>query len=142
MKEQEIILMIAGPFILMGVIFALVPIIMNKRRKKKAMQCNCETTATVVEYICYRGDGHTTFAPVYSYWANNKEYRKNSTYSCSRRKFSVGDKVVLRYNSDNPDIFFVEEEQYIIKFLSVIFGIISAVLIFVGMAIGIGTIIS
>lgn len=142
MTDQEMILMIAGPFILMGVIFALVPIIMNKSRKKKAMQCDRETTATVVEYMRYRGDGNTTFAPVYSYWVNDKEYRKTSTYSSSRRKFSVGDKVALRYCSDNPDIIFVKEEQYIIKFMSVIFGLISAVMIIVGSGIAIGTIIS
>ncbi len=135
-------LIIAGPFLIIGVIFALVPIIMNKSRKKKALKCDRETIATVAEYICYRGDTNYTYAPVYSYWANGKEYRKTSTYSFSRRKFSVGDKVSLRYNSENPNIIFVEEEQYIVKFLSVIFGIISAVMIIVGIAIGIGTITS
>lgn len=141
MTEQETILMLALPFILIGVIFAIVPIIMNKSRKKKAMKCDRETTATVVEYIRYRGDGHSTFAPVYSYWANDKEYQKTSTYSFSRRKHSVGDKVALRYNSENPEIIFVEEEQFVVKFVSVIFGIISAVMLIVGFGIGIGTII-
>lgn len=139
MTEKQIMLLIAGPFVLMGVIFALVPIIINKSRQKKAAKCDRETTATVVEYVCHRGDGHTTYAPVYSYWANDKEYRKTSIYSSSIQKFSVGDKVTLRYHSDNPDIIFVKEEQYIIKFLSVIFGIISAVMLLVGVGIGIGS---
>ena len=140
-EQQQVSLMIAGPFLLIGVIFALVPIIMNNSRKKKALKCDRETTATVADYVCYRDDTGYTYAPVYSYWVNDKEYKKTSSYSSSGRKFSVGDKVVLRYNSDNPDIIFVEEEQYIVKFMSVIFGIISAVMIIVGVAIGIGSII-
>ena len=125
----------------LGVVFAFVPIIMNKSRKKKAMKCDRETTATVVEYIRYQGDEHITYAPVYSYWADEKEYQKTSTYSFSGQKHSVGDKVTLRYNSENPDIIFVEEEQYVVKFISVIFGIISAVMLIVGFGIGIGTLI-
>ncbi|MDD6072533.1 MAG: DUF3592 domain-containing protein [Clostridiales bacterium] len=141
MTEQESLLVISLFFILIGVIFAVVPIIMNKSRKKKAMKCDRETTATVVEYMCYRDDTTYTYAPVYSYWVNDKEYKKTSSYSCSIQKHSVGDKVALRYNSENPEMIFVEEEQYIIKFVSVIFGIISAVMLIVGFGIGIGTII-
>ena len=85
MTEQQVGLMIAGFFILMGIIFALVPIIMNKSRKKKAAMCDRETTATVVEYMGYRDDTGYTYAPVYLYWANDKEYRKTSSYSSSRR---------------------------------------------------------
>ena len=138
MTEQQVGLMIAGFFILMGIIFALVPIIMNKSRKKKAAMCDRETTATVVEYMGYRDDTGYTYAPVYLYWANDKEYRKTSSYSSSRRKFSVGDKVVLRYNAKNPEMIFVKAEQYIVKFMSVIFGIISGVMLIVGLGIGIG----
>ena len=140
MTDQQTILIIAVPFILMGVIFALVPIIMNKSRKNKALKCDRETMATIVEYIRYHGDEHYTYAPVYSYWANDKEYQKTSTYSFSRRKHSVGDKVALRYNSENPDIIFVEEEQYVVKIVSVIFGIISVVMLIVGIGLGISAI--
>ena len=132
MTEQQTILMIAGIFLFIGAAFALVPIIMNKHRKKKAAQCDCETTATVAAYACYGGSSDCTYAPIYSYWVNEKEYKKTSKYSFSGQKFSVGDKVALRYNSSNPDIFFVDAEQFIIKFLSVIFGIISAVMILIG----------
>ena len=51
MTDQQTVLIIAVPFILMGVIFALVPIIMNKSRKKKALKCDRETMATIIEYI-------------------------------------------------------------------------------------------
>lgn len=139
MSNQQIMLLIGGFFLFMGVIFSLVPILMNKSRKKKALKCDRETTATVVEYVYYRSDTGHTYAPVYSYWANGKEYRKTSSYSSSMQKFSVGDQVVLRYNSENPDMIFVAGEQYIIKFLSVIFGIISAIMIIVGIAVGIGS---
>lgn len=56
-------------------------------------------------------------------------------------KFAIGDKVALGYNSANPDMIFVAEEQYMITIISVIFGIISAVMLIVGFAIGITTII-
>lgn len=49
--------------------------------------------------------------------------------------------MALRYNSENPEMIFVEEEQFVVKFVSVIFGIISAVMLIVGFGIGIGTII-
>ena len=100
--------------------------------------CDRETTATVVEYMGYRDETGYTYAPVYLYWANDKEYRKTSSYSSSRRKFSVGDKVVLRYNAKNPEMIFVEAEQHIVKFMSIIFGIISGVMLIVGLGIGIG----
>lgn len=138
----EPILWVSGIFVLVGAIFALVPIIMNKSRKKRAAESDRETKATVVMYKSYRGDGCTTYAPVYSYWVNGKEYRKTSIYSSSGQKFSIGDEVVLHYKSDNPKIVFVEEEQYIVKLISVIFGIISGVMIISGMVIGIIIMIS
>ncbi|MGN0483048.1 MAG: DUF3592 domain-containing protein [Lachnospiraceae bacterium] len=137
MKDQQVTLLIAGMFFLIGVIFALVPIILVKSRKKKALLCDCMTTATVVEYVCCHSDGSRTYAPVYSYWVNGTEYRKTSHYSSSGRKFAVGDSVVLRYNKENPTMVFVQEEQYIVKFLSVIFGLISVVMFVIGGVMGV-----
>ena len=46
--------------------------------------------------------------------------------------------MVLRYNAKNPEMIFVEAEQHIVKFMSIIFGIISGVMLIVGLGIGIG----
>ena len=40
----------------------------------------------------------------------------------------------------NPEMIFVEAEQYIVKFMSIIFGIISGVILIVGLGIGINRI--
>lgn len=136
MKDQQTTLLLAGMFLMIGAIFALVPIILRKSRKKKALQCDCTTMATVVDYVCYRSDNSRTYAPVYSYWVNGIEYRKTSHYSSSGRKHSVGDSVVLRYNKADPNMIFVQDEQFIVKFLSVIFGFISAIMIIVGVIVG------
>ena len=102
--------------------------------------CDQKTTATVIQYLCLKADSGHTYAPVYSYYVNGIEYQKTSVYSSTGRRFSVGDKVVLSYCSANPEIYYVEEEQSIIKFVSVILGIISAVMIIVSVCLAIGSI--
>ena len=141
MNEQQFFLMVMGTFLLLGVIFALVPIIMAKSRKKKASKCDRMTTATIVEYMCYHGDTTDTYAPVYSYFVDGTEYRKTSNNSSSIIKSEIGDKVALQYNSENPNMIYVEEEQHIEKFISIIFGIISAIMIIVSIAVGVSGLI-
>lgn len=137
MEEQIVFLMTGLIFLVVGVIFILVPFFMNKSRKKKAEKCNCTTTATVVEYICYRGDDCNTYAPVYAYWVNGTEYQKTSTCSFSRRKYAIGDKVELRYNGENPEMIYVESEQFIYKFVSVILYVVGIGMLIAGVIMGI-----
>ena len=119
MNNETIIL--SGIFFLMGLIFQAVPVILKYLRKRRSERCTSMTTATITGYVCRRDDSSTTYAPVYHYWANGQEYEKTSTCSSSRRKHNTGDKITLYYDSSNPKIIYVEEEQSVLNLISVIF---------------------
>lgn len=134
--EKELILLPAI-FLLIGLIFQMVPVCLKIFRKKRKERCTAVTTATITGYVCRRDDTSYTYAPVYRYWANGQEYEKVSATSSSRRKHQAGDKVVLAYDSTNPKVIYVEEEQEVIKVISLIFHILGTVFMGVGMIIAI-----
>ena len=91
--------------------------------------------ATITGYVCRRDDSSTTYAPVYHYWANGQEYEKTSTFSSSRRKHNTGDKITLYYDSSNPKIIYVEEEQSVLNLISVIFHLLGTVFMGIGVVV-------
>lgn len=137
MTDRMAFLIASLTFLFVGLVFILVPFFMVRYRKKKAEKCDGLTTATVVEYICYRGNDGNTYAPVYSYLVNGTEYRKTSFYSFSGRKHAIGDKLELRYNSEKPDMFYVEDEQFVVKLVSVILCVVGIGMIIAGIILGI-----
>ena len=133
MNNETIIL--SGIFFLMGLIFQAVPVILKYLRKRQSERCTSMTTATITGYVCRRDDSSTTYAPVYHYWANGQEYEKTSTFSSSRRKHNTGDKITLYYDSSNPKIIYVEEEQSVLNLISVIFNLLGTVFMGIGVVV-------
>lgn len=130
MNNESILL--AGIFFFMGLLFQAVPVILKYLRKRRAERCKAMTTATITGYVCRSDDTSMTYAPVYQYWANGQEYEKVSTYSSSRRKHNTGDKITLYYDSSNPKIIYVEEEQGVLKFIAAIFHLLGTVFMGIG----------
>lgn len=128
MKDE---LVIAGFFAIFAVIFALVPFIIYLLRRSRAEQCDCQTTATIIDYIRHYGQNNDTFAPVYCYFANGIQYQTESHYSFSKCRHQIGDKVLLYYQSTDPEKIYVEDEQYIVKFLTIVFVILAGVMFLV-----------
>ena len=135
-QEFEALIMISVVFLTVGIVFAIVPIFMISARKKRAQKCDRSTTAEVVEYVRYHGDSHYTYAPVYAYWANGAVYKTVSKNAFTGRRFSVGDKFTIFYNNENPKMIYVQAEQFIIKFITTIFFIISIAMLLVGIIVG------
>ena len=133
MNNETIIL--SGIFFLVGLIFQAVPVILKYLRKRRSERCTSMTTATITGYVCRRDDSSITYAPVYHYWANGQEYEKSSTYSSSRRKHNTGDKITLYYDSSNPKIIYVEEEQSVLKFIAFIFHLLGTVFMGIGVVV-------
>lgn len=52
---------------------------------------------------------------------------KKSQNSSLKRKYTIADKVSLRFNSQDPDMIYVVNKEYIIQFMSLIFAIFSVV---------------
>lgn len=99
---------------------------MIKIRKNQGTKCDCLTTETIINCVRQYGKTSDTYAPVYLYWVNDFAYKKSQNSSL-KHKYTIADKVSLRFNNQDPDMIYVVNKEYIIQFMSLIFAIFSVV---------------
>lgn len=119
-----------------GIVFLSVAIVLSHIRRRKIKLCLEKTMAKLTEYSIQRtrsASGHysTFYHPVYAYYVKGVKYYEMSSYGLRRMKQDVGRDVLLYYNSENPNMFFVEEDLRISKILSIIFGLLGLVFLII-----------
>lgn len=119
-------LLIPVIFLLASVIFLSVAIGMKVYDKNKKERCTERTQAEVVDIAESRNDdGRMLYAPVFSYTAGGQEYIKQRNSYTNPCDYSIGQKIILKYNPDNPQEFYAVGDSTS-DFLIYIFGGISA----------------
>lgn len=90
---------------------------------------NCPSTAdaTIIEFkkVPTRRAMYTYY-PVYSYTVDGVEHTIKSKTGKSSWKFHVGDIIQLKYNPNNPNIYYVpsDKTRYLISFGAIAIGVI------------------
>lgn len=113
-------------FAFLGIIFLTVALILVHVRRKKVKKCLEKTMAKLIEYRLVR-HGSTSqhysafYHAVYEYYVNGMKCSQMSRYGLRKLKQDVGKEVLLHYNAENPELFFVEEDMRISKILSTVF---------------------
>lgn len=136
--SKLILLIIPAIFAFVGLCFLAFSIIMTIIPKNQEKKCTEEVTAVVVDMNEMRsthksGKRHyttTTYAPVYRYEYNGEEYTKKSNLSSSNPKFSLGDKVKIMLDPNDPTNFYAPDDNTM-SVLSTIFLIVGGALMLV-----------
>ena len=96
-----------------------------------------ETVARIIDIDFRTRKGRNIYSPIVEYYGGgNKIEKKADISSNSRKKFSVGDEVTVKYNPEKPDEFAIKGKSFI---SNLIWGICALGL---GVAMGLGLLIS
>ena len=96
--------LLAGIIFIAGGIF----IYIHSEHLKKV--CTTSTQATIVDFKQEIDDesNNVSYFPIIEYEVNGKKYNKTHSTSDSMHKYSVGQKINILYNPDNPDEYYIE----------------------------------
>lgn len=136
--SKLILLIIPAIFAFVGLCFLAFGIVMTIIPKNQEKKCTEEVTAVVVDMDEIKSTHRTkkrhytttTYAPVYRYEYNGKEYTKKSNVSSSNPKFTEGDKVKIMLDPNDPTKFYVPDDNTM-SILSTIFLSIGGVFVLV-----------
>ena len=97
--------------LLVGVVFFAAGAWMTYTSIHRKGHCTEETMATIVDYEEHETTDHDTltvdvsFFPVYRYHVDGKEYESIGTVGSGRKKYDIGDEVLIVYNPADPKEF-------------------------------------
>lgn len=133
MQGSFVLNVIVVTFFVVGFVFLSVAVGLFVRQKQKKERCNVETMGTVVDVRSITSfttsDDVVTnmWHPVFEYYARGERIQKVSPYGSTKKKYRIGQKVQILYNSDRPEEFFVVG-QSTAELLIMIFSLIGLAL--------------
>ena len=114
MDKLEFVLFFSGIWCLVGLVFYLIGFFVKRSRENKRDRCTMTASGEVssIRKRLSHGSGHssTLYYPTVRYTAKGKEYEEERSYGASGCPFSVGDKVIVKYNPDDPSDFYLPED--------------------------------
>ncbi|MBR1822889.1 MAG: DUF3592 domain-containing protein [Ruminococcus sp.] len=102
------------PFLIFGAIFFCIGIKEVRETSNAKKICDLRVDGIVTEYdesvsTDEDGDERTTYAPVFSYEYNGVSYKHKGRYYSSDHDFSIGQKVDIYINADEPETVYIPE---------------------------------
>lgn len=131
-----IILLVAVLLLIMGVVFGGFSIGMKISAANKKNVCTQKTWGTVTDIIKSEIAGNIgeapmiTWNPIFTYEANGQKISKRSNYGGAQQDFYLNQRVTVYYNPENPNEYYVQEEQ--VSKIQTIFLIVSLALLLAG----------
>ncbi|MBR1454362.1 MAG: DUF3592 domain-containing protein [Lachnospiraceae bacterium] len=134
MNDRTVVLLVSSIFIIVGIILVIVTIIINRIADKKIARCTSKLNGEVVgNSVAHYGGGETLiYYPVIKVYMNGAYEERTPGYGQSPPKYKVGDKVVILYNPDNTDEWLIENDNGIIKLITIVMLLISILITIVG----------
>ena len=133
MDIQKKKILLFGIFVILGVIFLIMGINMEVKNNELKEVCTGEVQGIVSDFHVsgYYGtdeDGivdERLYYPIFEYEIDNKKYSKQSPTGKREERFELGESIVIMYNPDNPDEYYVPADVYAAKTggLNIGFGI-------------------
>lgn len=94
-------------FIVIGVIFAVIGVIIMLMTHGKKVRCTSVTNAKVVDIIRnVTKDYSTTFYPLLEYNIDGTKYVRKPSIGFSSPKHKIGEEIEIHYNASNPNEFY------------------------------------
>lgn len=100
-------------FIVIGVIFAVIGVIIMLTTHGKKVRCTSVTNAKVIDIIKnitkdYSSHKNNTkkFYPLLEYTINETKYVRKTSLGSSLPKYEIGEEIEIHYNASNPNEFY------------------------------------
>lgn len=122
-------------FLILGIVFLIVSLVVNISFQKKKEKCTQGVEATIVDMNKMErtetgNDApYISYFPVYEYEYEGKIYRKGSNVGNNKNSFEIGKKVQIYIDPENPEVIY--EDSSIPKLIVRIFGGIGIVFILI-----------
>ena len=96
-----------------GIIFVGLGIFLYTHAEHLKKVCIANTQATIVDFDQEIDDesNNISYFPIIEYEVNGKKYNRRHTTADTTRKYSVGQKVSILYNPENPDEYYFEGDK-------------------------------
>ena len=136
--EAQTPFIVAGIFILIGVLFQL----LHLKRKKSCTERADGVVTGYDEDINYDSEDNTrttAYSPICQYQAGMSTVTGSGMFSSKRRKYRAGQRVTISFDPNNVKKFYIAGEAPVSKFAAFML-LIGAVLLIVGIAAGLGII--
>jgi len=141
--EAQAPLIVAGVFIFVGVLSQLIYLRRKKRCTERAdgvvTGFDIKNEYSRDEAIEERSAASTQYSPICRYEAGTNTVTAKCIYYFGRRKYKEGQSVVVFYDPDNVERFYIKGAVHISKF-SVVMLVIGVGLVVVGIAVGLNII--
>lgn len=130
------VIMFSGIWGLVGSVFLIIGIAMQKNRKKKMINCTSKTYGKVTDLVrhqSYRSGGgySSTWHPVFEYNIGELKYIKESFYGSSQSKYAIGQDIEVYYNPKDYNEYYIAGES-LPKTLATIFTFVGVGVIMIG----------
>ena len=137
MSSAAAIYIFPGIFLLVGLVFVAASVGIGRSRAKKRERCTAQTVGKVADMrkVSHsESDGTTSYSwhAVYTYYVNGTHYERFSSFGTAKPKFQQEQSVVIFYDPEDPESYYVEEENW--GKLLKIFGVVGVLLILIGTA--------
>lgn len=97
-------------FLIVGIAFIVLSLILKKEIKRKVEECVCEVQADVVDFNIIRNRNESYWVPTYGYYFNGVWRKKKGKVGVQANKFRVGQSLKIYINPKNEDEIYVPEE--------------------------------
>ena len=128
------ILIFTGVWVLLGIIFLTIAIVMYFVQKKKTEVCTAKTIDTVTDVV-HRSAGNPRYSswhPVIQYTtATGEIITKATAYGTNPPQYSVGDTVHIHYNPKKADEFYLSDDK-VGKIVRIVFMWVGIGMLFIG----------
>lgn len=136
--KTTFILIFTGVWVLLGIIFLTIAIVMYFVQKKKTEVCTVKTIGTVTDVVrsSMGNPRYSSFHPVVQYTtATGETIVRKSVYGTNPPKYSVGDTVHIHYNPQKTDEFYLPDDK-VGKIVRIVFMWVGIGMIFIGVLVG------
>ena len=121
---------ISSIFVILGLFFLL--------RDGNKKRCRYLLKGTVIEMLkCRDSEGNRTWKPRFCYTFNDIDYKVETPYSSSNKRFQVGDEVEIYIDEKHPEVFWIPSEAKLKKLMGIIFILVGSLNFMAGVAAGI-----
>lgn len=135
--------LVLGLFVIVGIIFFIVGMILSSNAKRKFKVCTAITSAKVLKNVKERYSHNVSdpyydylIHPVFEYYVGEERFEREYTIGTSKVKYQDGSSINILYNPNKPTMFYVEGDKTQ-SILGKVFKIAGIVCIFTAIVSGI-----
>ena len=132
------IIIFSGIWILLGLIFFIIGMVMRKKYKKKITECTSKTFGKIIDIVkrsSSDGDGYSSYNyyPVIEYMVGDMKFIKEYNIGNSSPKYGIGQNLEIYFNPEDYNEYYIGGDEMPTVF-STVFIFAGIACMFIGIA--------